>query len=146
MEKWMKLNDKYEISNFGRVHKLKTGKIYRPRAKIGTLQKLWVKKKIRYLHRIVAELFIPNPRNHKFVRHIDNSQEGKLNNSVENLAWGSATINALLRNNSLNVDEDGKFYPVLTIKGEKFAFPSFEDRLSALKLGAHVRHILSKTM
>lgn len=39
-----------------------------------------------YIHRIIAELFIPNPENLPYVRHLD---DNPLNNSIENLAWGT---------------------------------------------------------
>lgn len=44
----------------------------------------------RYLHRMVAEVFIPNPYNLPFVRHLDNDPS---NNDVENLAWGTQLDN-----------------------------------------------------
>ena len=40
----------------------------------------------RYLHRLVAEAFIPNPRNLPLVRHLDNDPS---NNDIDNLAWGT---------------------------------------------------------
>ena len=44
----------------------------------------------RYLHRMAAEAFIPNPDNLPLVRHLD---DDKLNNLVDNLAWGTDSDN-----------------------------------------------------
>ena len=38
----------------------------------------------KYVHRIVAELFIPNPDNKPEIDHIDTN---KINNRVDNLRW-----------------------------------------------------------
>ena len=40
----------------------------------------------QYLHRLVAEAFVPNPHNYTVVRHLDNDP---LNNCADNLAWGT---------------------------------------------------------
>ena len=87
--------DKYKISNLGRLINLnyrRTGK-----AKLmepfdnghGYLQVHLSKNKITktfLVHRLVSEIFIPNPNNLTEVNHID---EDKINNRVDNLEWKS---------------------------------------------------------
>jgi hypothetical protein len=48
------------------------------------------KSKIIYIHRLVADNFIPNPNNLNIVNHKDGN---KLNNSIENLEWVSVIEN-----------------------------------------------------
>jgi hypothetical protein len=43
-----------------------------------------------YLHRLVAQHFLPNPENHKYVGHRDHD---KTNNDVSNLYWTDASTN-----------------------------------------------------
>ncbi|WP_297453618.1 HNH endonuclease [Persephonella sp.] len=42
------------------------------------------KRKVLYVHRLVAQYFVPNPENYKYVVHIDGNRE---NNKVSNLKW-----------------------------------------------------------
>jgi len=44
----------------------------------------------QYVHRLVAETFIPNPEKHKVVNHINGD---KLDNRVDNLEWCSSQTN-----------------------------------------------------
>lgn len=88
----------YQISNFGRVKSLKrmmknrkceeiikkpsiTNKRYYklPLCKYG-------KNKYFFIHRLVAQAFIPNFENKPTVDHIDRN---KLNNNVSNLRWAT---------------------------------------------------------
>ena len=43
-----------------------------------------------FIHRLVAELYVPNPNNYTCVNHIDGN---KLNNSIENLEWCTMSQN-----------------------------------------------------
>lgn len=71
----------WEVSNLGRVKK--NGQLYNP-GLVGNCGGYYVLPGTKYLHKIVAELFIPNPENKSQVDHIDTN---KLNNSIENLRW-----------------------------------------------------------
>ena len=88
---------KYDISNYGRVKSYQldsNGKILSP-GKDGSgycfvnLCKDG-KAKLRTIHRLVAEAFIPNPSNFPQVNHMD---ECKKNNYFGNLEWCSSAYN-----------------------------------------------------
>lgn len=86
----------YQVSNLGRVrsnfdghimsqYQGNTGYMY---LRLGKCN--YDKKKLRMVHRLVAEAFIPNPNNLPFISHKD---ETKTNNYADNLEWVSAKEN-----------------------------------------------------
>ena len=88
----------YECSSIGRIKSLKNGIITQQKNNTGRLKvQLWKngKKKPMYVHRIVAEAFLPNPQNLETVNHID---ENPLNNRVDNLEWMSMRDNVRYSN------------------------------------------------
>ena len=101
----------YQVSNLGRVrsvdrkveykrHKNKTGMQVRKskikslcKTKNGYLRIILSKKgkhKMLFVHRLVAQAFLPNPNNLREVNHIDCNKE---NNCVDNLEWVSSKEN-----------------------------------------------------
>lgn len=106
----------YEISNMGRVKSLGrdiirkdgTRKVFSPKIlksysgnsinhqKVD-LRTIDNKRRVKFVHRLVAESFIPNPENKPFIDHIDTNP---LNNRVDNLRWVTASENS---NNPLSV-------------------------------------------
>ena len=76
--------ENYEISSLGRIRNVITGKVLKPlKGKNGYLH-IDLKSKHCYIHRLVAEAFIPNPDNLPLINHKD---ENPLNNCVDNLEW-----------------------------------------------------------
>ena len=80
----------YAVSNTGKVYSYKSKKILRSNAtelRCGYINVLLTKdgkRKQKYIHRLVAQAFIPNPENKPEVNHIDHNPQ---NNHVDNLEW-----------------------------------------------------------
>ena len=96
-ELWKTIPDyeDYQVSNFGRVKSFKKGKgkIIKPNLNAGYLRVCLSKndKPKRFsVHRLVAELFVPNPESNPEVNHIDGH---KMNNYVGNLEWATREEN-----------------------------------------------------
>ena len=106
-EQWVSIyNNLYSVSNLGNVKanernaKTKTGiihykeKILKPEiTQDGHLRVVLCeagKKKRVFVHRLVAEAFIPNPNNLPVINHKD---ENPLNNIVSNLEWCTVSYN-----------------------------------------------------
>lgn len=108
----------YEVSNFGRVKC--NGKIVKPHMRnrylyIGTF----------YIHRAVAELFIPNPDNKPCVDHINTI---RTDSRAENLRWVTHKENS---NNPLTRKQFSESH-----KGEIFT-EERRAKISAAKQGRH---------
>lgn len=79
----VKIRENYEVDREGNVYS-KYKKLTPVKTASGYMQVGVGKKKVAHIHRLVAEAFIPNPKGHEVVNHIDND---KTNNTVGNLEW-----------------------------------------------------------
>lgn len=86
----------YEVSNFGRVRKVKTGKLMKIYSNGNGYLKVDFmnggKRSKLYVHRLVAKAFVPNtnPKLYNVCNHLD---ENPLNNHADNLEWTTMTAN-----------------------------------------------------
>ena len=90
----------YLVSNYGRVkslgdtenrYKRNTDKILLPSTKDNGYLFISIEGHYHYIHRLVAETFLPNPNNFPVVNH---KNQYKKDNRVENLEWCSQEYNA----------------------------------------------------
>jgi hypothetical protein len=79
----------YQISNYGRVKNSK-GRISKEWKNCFGYKNVGINPKIYLIHRLVAQVFIPNPDNKEFVNHIDGNKE---NAYVNNLEWVTRSEN-----------------------------------------------------
>ena len=91
--------DNYEISSFGRVRNVRTGRILKNNIDTRGYYKVNLCMTTLNIHRLVCEAFNENPNNLKFVDHIDGDRK---NNHYENLRFCSMGQNAMNRTKSIN--------------------------------------------
>lgn len=134
----------YQVSSFGRVHSLYKNIILKGVKATGGYTIVNLSKNgstsTKTIHRLVAQVFIPNPENKPGVNHID---EDKSNNRVDNLEWMTAkeNVNHGTRNKRLSRT---KSIPILAINlktGESKQFYGINE--CARQLGLNPSNITS---
>ena len=97
MEQWKVITEHpyYEVSNYGRIKKIKTGNIIRGHKREGYVHFNTNHNGIRLkicVHRLVAKYFInnPNPIEYDCINHIDCDRS---NNHYANLEWCTKQMN-----------------------------------------------------
>ena len=84
----------YVVSNNGRVMNVRSGRILKEHITKFGYKRIGIYKngvcRMHFVHRLVAEAFIPNPDNLPQVNH---KNEDKINNNVDNLEWCDSKYN-----------------------------------------------------
>ena len=91
--------DNYIVYEDGRVWSKQRNKFMKSQIAKNGYVVITLNKIPNYLHRIIAECFIPNPENKRTVNHIDGN---KLNNAIDNLEWMTHSENHLHAYSNLN--------------------------------------------
>lgn len=102
---------KYFITTEGRVWSTYSNKWLKPTInKRGNHQRAYVslgRGNKKYIHRLVAEAFIPNPNNLPEIDHIDTNG---LNNKIENLRWCTHNSNMINENTQETLKKNSGWY------------------------------------
>lgn len=124
MEEWRPIKDypNYEISSLGRVkrkyihHEKILKSVFNERYYIICLINTEGQKN-KYIHRLIAEAYLPNPDNLPYVDHINRDTQ---DNRLENLRWASYSLNGV--NRKEQITSSGHKYICKTSKGYHIAF------------------------
>lgn len=157
-EEWKEIyNGRYQVSNYGRVKSMfmNNSKVHYKREKILKNSKrngdsyycvnLYKNNKCYTInvHRLVAENFLENPNNYKYVNHKD---ENKLNNRIDNLEFCTAKYNCNFgcRNKKISVNNTNrpkrKFEKVVQYDLQENFIQEYENVCIAEK-ETKIRHI-----
>lgn len=105
---WKSYNETYEVSNMGDVRNKRSGRILKQKAGNGQGKYRSVslgRGCYKLVHRLVAELFIPNPQQLPEVNHLD---KDTCNNCVSNLEWCTRRANNIhMGGKPVQITKDG---------------------------------------
>lgn len=148
-EQWVDISDydhKYEVSTLGNVRNKRTHHILKHSLnkqgyhRVNLYNDFGMKSK--FVHRLVAQAFIPNPEHKPEINHID---EDKANNTVNNLEWSTRkeNINHGTRNDRSSKKQSIPIIATNLKTGESREFYGINECARQLSLdGGHICKVL----
>ena len=132
--------DDYIITKDGKVINKKKGNVLKPQLNGKGYLRVSIGKQLKFVHRLVAEKYIPNLNNLPQVNHKDGN---KLNNCIDNLEWvtpkeniGHAIKNGFRKANNttvLNAKEVKEIKKLFETKSMKEIAEMYNVSLSCIK-------------
>lgn len=132
-------NSQYLISDCGKVYSKRTKRTLKPAVRNGYSQVMLYPERVSYyIHRLVAQAFLPNPENKPYVNHIDRDRQ---NNHWSNLEWCTQQENVAHALNTLiyQYGEDGKLIQAHVAVNEAAVFVGCTPCNISFALGGRCR-------
>jgi len=144
-EEWKDIDDRYRISNMGRIWSTKKGRLLNPFIEkngykcIDLYYGTSASRQCKKIHRLVAEAFIPNPDSLPFIDHID---EDKTNAVYMNLRWCTPRQNVSWANEGKHTSNhagvswakrENRWRSVIKVNGKTKHIGYFDNELDASK-------------